>query len=137
MRDILFRGKRVDNGEWIYGHYGEYFNEERNVPCISVIDAHALTGSLCYDVVLQSVGDYTGLTDKNGKKIFENDIIEYDETKNTYYQIVWINSGWGHKELDTGICELFPTNYGHNPTCFNNVKIISNIFDNPELLEVE
>lgn len=68
MRDIEFRGKRVDNGEWVYGylyvtHTGEYeigvYNKELNIERIT------------YLVIPETVGQYTGRTDENGVKIFE------------------------------------------------------------------
>ena len=134
MREIIFRGKRKDNGEWVEGYYGEYYNGKKNISCISIPSKEAVSGSLCYDIIPETVGQYTGLTDKNGTKIFEGDILsghldELFPEDESRYPVVWHDYGWhikcGNKSLDT-LEQWWVAKF---------LEVIGNIHDNPELLE--
>lgn len=125
MREILFRGKRVDNGEWVYGSLLTP-PQEGFLDLYEISDTNTVDGDRV-QVYPETVGEYIGLTDKNGNKIFEGDI-----TTNSLGDIGVIeykarNAAFIAKELENGYW-----------LWFQNVKeVIGNIHDNPELLEVE
>lgn len=131
MRKILFRGKRIDNGEWVEGHYGEYMlMSGESISVISIPKKEAICGSICYDVEASTVGQYTGLTDKNGNKIFEGDIIRQKGFVNNYYTSVWYASG---RFLVNDYETLLPADLGGISRY--KIEVIGNLHDNPELLE--
>ena len=123
MREILFRGKRADNGKWVEGHYGEYYSGKENVSCIS-IPKETISGSLCYDVIPKTVGQYTGLCDKNGTKIFAGDILK-GLYANGNAEVEIINGSW------VGYAGKGWTDIGY---VVDRVEVLGNIHDNPELL---
>lgn len=122
MREILFIGKRVDNGEWITSN--------------SIMQTNYSGTFLWYEgcwreVISETVGQYTGLTDKNGKKIFEGDIIICDTST---YRYVTGTVKYSENASCYYIKALNSSNdYMFN--CDNILIIIGNIHDNPELLE--
>lgn len=143
-REILFRGKRIDNGEWVYGNLNYGTIEIKNIKdsyYISDFDVNPWDKKF-YPVNPETVGQYTGLTDKNGKKIFEGDILKiihkyqspFDDDTKEYTDI---DVDVVHFD-DEGLC----FSYGKSPfLCVaDNVtaeyEVVGNIHDNPELLEV-
>ena len=134
-REILFRGKRVDNGEWVEGFYCP--RPYSHFPCEPSIFPIATIDKEWYgiEVILETVGQFTGLTDKNGVKIFEGDIvtIENPNISDDEYGIVKFDNDGAMfiVEFDT-----FTVDFGNNIDG-NQCEIIGNIFDNPELLKGE
>lgn len=116
MREILFRGKRLDNGRWVEG---AYFPESDQHPATIWEGKYCGIGRYVH---AETVGQFTGLTDKNGKKIFEGDILTLLGSR---VHIVRFEDG---EFVLTGTA--FPMRHA------NKFEIIGNIHDNPELLEV-
>ena len=144
MREILFRGKRIDNGEWVDGdliasrYISPYQNGELyiNGTCVNEKSVDGIVwcqGSL-YRISPSTVGQYTGLKDKNGKMIWEGDVIKWDYT---------CNEGKSHQvRYDVGSA-CFVASREHNSNIIDTVfyndgqhaEVIGNIHDNPDLLE--
>ena len=138
MREILFRGK-TDKGEWVQGDLTQFCIDEEITSKISFHITRATLNGLrtvtyTNEVIPETIGQYTGLTDKNGKKIFECDILEFNYTGNSKgvegKAVVVFENGkfgvkWGwHKE--------FVALDGFANT---TLTVIGNIHDNPELLK--
>lgn len=134
MREILFRGKRIDNGEWIEGYY------LRDVLTMPGELTHFIAtpwgfGVRTFGVYPQTIGQCTGLTDKNGKRIFEGDILrsDYDDDDCgvAIEEVVWHNNGWCIKEKD------YTPDLMSGAMTMIYSQVIGNIHDNPELMEVQ
>lgn len=122
MREILFRGKRRDNGEWVYGSLQVFKG-------YSIFDKYVWKNF--FTVNYQTVGQYTGLLDKEGKKIFEGDIINGRNLLHEdriIYRVVYEENGFYYCDED---------DVAWHPEHIENAEIIGNIYDNPELVEVE
>lgn len=117
MREILFRGKRDEIQEWVEG--------DLLIDSCKDVSIRADHCTLYYDIIPETVGQYTGLTDKNGKKIFEGDIVKIrGEIRYIFYGI----SSFRHTNYGEYAAELRDVNTGRE------CEIIGNIHDNPELL---
>lgn len=124
MREILFRGKRKDNGEWVEGFYCG--GNERNTlhPAIFIY----LPDKQSYDyqdIDINTLGQFTGMTDKNGKKVFEGDILK-GLYSNGNAEVKMINGSW------VGYAGKGWTDIGY---VAERVEVIGNVHDNPELLQ--
>ena len=132
MREILFRGKRVDNGEWEQGDLDRGLFA--NIDFISYFKN--IDERVSYEIIPETVGQYTGLTDKNGKKIFEGDIVidKYSKEKFGFVGVVIYNPTLTQYQIHSDKQPDYVVNLGSRR---DSVKIIGNIHDNPELLEAE
>lgn len=140
MREILFRGKSVPRGEWVYGFYAACKPRlsDSNRCVIQPVDERGVPEVLV-NVDPYTVGQYTGLCDKNGKKIFEGDIVEGA-----------VHSAWSHRiqrcvvayGRDGFECRhhadgLYSEYFTYRVMFSRSVEVIGNIHDSPELLKGE
>ena len=156
MREYLFRGKRTDNGEWVEGYYfcvtDNYTPKNRcYITTLKKLDNGEIILTGQFEVIPESVGQYIGLTDKNGKKIFEGDIVRTQpfsdrpySKKAKFKQHIGVveyyirrhnlreqdyEAGWQVKIKDYG-------GYGCcDWSAFFQCEVIGNVFENVDLLE--
>lgn len=160
MREILFRAKRIADGEWVEGYYA--MMGKGNLIRHYIVQNCALTGLFedpednmyFNDVEIdpETIGQYTGLKDMNGNLIWENDIVSCEHEKypednplevyplftdpvkyNRNYAVEFINTGssYGYRLRNKSIHFMLTGNVIYN----HNIEILGNIFDNPELLK--
>ncbi|EIZ6626588.1 hypothetical protein ABZ223_002894 [Listeria monocytogenes] len=140
MREIEFRAKRIDNGEWVYGNLMQFedsatfiFADERK-GASTLTYAHFIINNM-HAIDEKTVGQYTGLKDKNGKKIFEGDIVRNINGEYSYIGIVnkdrytFYIKGVAPKD-NYDFADVSDTVTGKS-----SLIVIGNIHENPELLE--
>lgn len=146
MKEILFRGKRVDNGEWVYG----YYYESKISGCFILVpkikvrkkDGVVIGDSFdVFEVIPETVGQFTGLCDKNGDKIFTGDIIYI---KCGYGLSAFVGKGivfFDEKRLQFRVKSVEPSSFDSEKgntydecdfTVIDSYEVIGNIYDNKE-----
>jgi uncharacterized phage protein (TIGR01671 family) len=148
MREILFRGKRVDNGEWMEGFFIRILNP-------FTVSGEPIRNCICDgtnifpEVYPETVGQYTGLTDKNGKKIFEGDILreppgdDWEKKNFVGFEVFYHDNdscdshvGWQMNRLHFygALCgaDIYPRSF--RPAWTNKMEVVGNIHDNPEMI---
>lgn len=129
-REIIFKAKRIDNGEWVEGQYVYITNPltEDGKPIKHLI----CNGTNIFNDLIDpdTLCQYTGLTDKDGKKIWENDIVELPDEEG-YFTCEWEEDAARFVMNGDGLTVNFDNYWSYQ------TEVAGNIFDNPELLEVE
>lgn len=134
-RENLFKAKRIDNGEWVEGYYVYCRKRHYILPVLNKAIGFDEREDKWIEIDIDTLCQHTGLTDKNDKKIWENDILRRDG----YWDI--------RIEFENGVFMVRNTDkvqyinrVVYTPISIFDIKmyeVIGNIFDNPELLEVE
>lgn len=132
MHEILFRGKRIDSGEWAEGYYvpmGEYhYILTGRLELVPYLDfEHFLVNP-------ETVGQFTGLTDRNGVKIFEGDIIEFNHPYNgkSMHAVVQDGCGWNLSNFYASCFDCPGCAFSEGT---EYMTVLGNIYDNPELFD--
>ena len=142
MREILFRGKLKCDGEWVEGYY---LKKEENKHYMVDKQEPFYSTPYFYEVIPETVEQYTGLTDKNGKKIFEGDILHYTGLTTEYDDFCYVVFDCAQfalkfitmdkQTMAKNELELLPLQRGLFDFCreSNSFEVIGNIHDNPEV----
>ena len=155
MREILFKANRIDNGEWVEGYYlsDNRPNGSHFIVCYCKYEEKT------YEIDPSTICQYTGLNDKNGQKIWENDVVDFLGHKGTVkYECGSFGIAYREcidwEEIESNICPITGCdnalyacendnfislweiywNFNDEDNSVNTVEVIGNIFDNPELI---
>ncbi|MCD8394519.1 MAG: YopX family protein [Bacteroidales bacterium] len=139
MRSIKFRGKRLDNGEWVYGSLTQFHHPDGDTATIAtqgVSPSGTINPSYCVNP--DTVGQFTGLTDRDGNEIYEGDIVEMGDLR---YRVFYKESHaqfWATTEdfqSMTGGAKICDTSVLYFLTINGTLRVIGNVFDTPDLLK--
>lgn len=134
MREILFKAKRIDNGEWVEGCY--VTSDGKSFICMDIVEHYCVIALRWFEIDPETLCQFTGLCDKSGNKIWENDILmahldeSYPENA-TYETVEWDVAGFVTHEansIDRQYLDEFD---------LEHYEVVGNIFDNKELLQEE
>lgn len=135
MREILFRAKRKDTGEWVKGYYAKYKPCASKAEHVCGIVPEYASALYMQKIDPQTLCQYTGLTDKNGQRIWENDICkvvtESIDEEDGFFVVRWSEEGARFILEGDSLVMDFDNVYG------TECEGVGNIFDNPELIEGE
>lgn len=133
MRKILFRGKRMDDGEWVEGYLVKAVGGECMILPVTTEHCGGAEFSEGYHCDPTTVGQYTGLKDKNGKRIFEGDICRNTRT-GEIVSVKWHGTMAGYV-WDKRRADGFLFDFGELFRACDKYEVIGNIHDNPEMLK--
>lgn len=151
MREILFKAKRVDNGEWVDGYlFDNGFDGEEKKYFIGGLIIEKYNGTACdewditgidfYEIDPETLCQFTGLCDKNGKKIWENDIVNTKSNVRVQIKFGLYSNGFSTWKHNQGFYMDFMDKEYYRPELgywAEKSVVIGNIFDNKELLQEE
>ena len=156
MREILFRGKLIDNGKWIFGSLREIWSSVGQEARFTICPAKRFANDGFTDldeaeVIPETVGEYTGLDDMDGEAVFEGDLLRYppkdkwEEENYTAFEVFWHDNDCADHHIGWQFCRFhfYGCICGYQqvenflPKYTKQMVIIGNIHDNKELLEAK
>lgn len=139
MREILFRAKRVDNGEWVEGNLITNERDESKAYIGYIFDVRngMIKDFDIVEVIPETICQYTGLLDKSGRRIWENDIVKCNRRKgHDFFKVVWRKkyADFGVEPIGFGAQYPFGQGEDNKDIYGHHYEVIGNVFDSSELL---